>query len=686
MENNSHPQESRGASQIARTLQLPRIARLMGTVTEYFPMWMILLVGLIIFYGFVLITDDNRRDILVELTDNFNTTTEDFYDVTYEVKSEVLLVGEQYVLFDLEGTRITIDKEDVLSEEEGVLECAENAAENCLNQRGTVVTYRTLRMPDGAEPEGFVEIEGVIEPREGFGINTPGRLNVTVASGEKFLVPEDRALEISDDEDYVLACDRSTDITCTDHVGRYVRFELPYVTGQALLARVDVIIQDPEDGFLQAIRPNRVLERREGTYECPEDAPEGCQSFETTFITYPERIVGTQITRNDEERIVRTLRQQTVTIATERILDTQVGVLVECDRDIDPRCEDFEGTVIVAEGETFNGELSFDTARTYKVVLEGDEESTEFDRLDIAEEERDPAGCTPDDEGACKITIKLKDQTYSGRIVEQTDSSIVLETVPEKTVTLREDEIYREVKQTPASCALNNLGACNRGIWLTIIVTLSAYTLALIIGLLIGMCRVSSNPILHNIGALYVELIRGIPLLVLLIYFAFVVGPLVREVSESLINYDILRPLDHLETTILGDESFLSEAIMGLAVGYGAFTAEVFRAGIESIHRGQMEASRSLGMSYLQSMRYVILPQAIRVVMPPLGNEFIAMLKDSALISVLALPDLFQVARQIASREFQARPSYTTVAWMYILLTFILTRGVRWVERRSRLP
>jgi len=122
--------------------------------------------------------------------------------------------------------------------------------------------------------------------------------------------------------------------------------------------------------------------------------------------------------------------------------------------------------------------------------------------------------------------------------------------------------------------------------------------------------------------------------------------------------------------------------MIGLAFGYGAYLAEVYRSGIESIHRGQMEAARSLGMSYFQAMRYVVLPQAIRRILPPLGNDFIAMLKDSSLIAVVALPDLLQMGRLFVSRTFRAFPGYNTVALNYLLMTFVLSLIVRTIERK----
>ena len=125
-------------------------------------------------------------------------------------------------------------------------------------------------------------------------------------------------------------------------------------------------------------------------------------------------------------------------------------------------------------------------------------------------------------------------------------------------------------------------------------------------------------------------------------------------------------------------------AIAALSVTYGAFLAEIFRAGIQSIGRGQMEAARSLGMSYGQAMRYVILPQAVRNVLPALGNDFVAMVKDSSLVSVLAVRDITQMARLHAGRSFRFRESYITLAVMYLTMTVALSLLVQFVERRLR--
>ena len=123
-----------------------------------------------------------------------------------------------------------------------------------------------------------------------------------------------------------------------------------------------------------------------------------------------------------------------------------------------------------------------------------------------------------------------------------------------------------------------------------------------------------------------------------------------------------------------------------MAFGYGAYLAEVFRAGIQAIARGQMEAARSLGMSYFQAMRFVILPQAVRLVLPPLGNDFIAMLKDSSLVSVIAMAEVLQQGRLWISRNFRAFEGFNSVMLVYLVMTLMLSLLVRFVERRARLP
>jgi len=206
------------------------------------------------------------------------------------------------------------------------------------------------------------------------------------------------------------------------------------------------------------------------------------------------------------------------------------------------------------------------------------------------------------------------------------------------------------------------------GVKLTLQTTVMAFALALVLGLIGGLGRVSKNPILYAIATLYVEVIRGLPMLVIILYVGFVIGPWIRDFTDGAFNPPMLQ-----------------RAIIALGFGYGAYLTEVYRAGIQSIHRGQMEAARSLGMGYFQAMRYVILPQAFRVIMPPLVNDLSALLKDSSLIAVIALPDLLQMGRLYISRTFRAFEGYNTVALLYLVMTLILSSLSRVLERRMKI-
>ncbi len=206
------------------------------------------------------------------------------------------------------------------------------------------------------------------------------------------------------------------------------------------------------------------------------------------------------------------------------------------------------------------------------------------------------------------------------------------------------------------------------GIRLTLYTTLVAFGVALLIGLFVGLGRISHNVVIRNLAITYVEFVRGVPTLVLIFTVALVLVPAVAG------------PLGVDNRLISGN----TRAIVALAVIYGAFLAEIFRAGIESIPPGQMEAARSLGMSYVQSMRFIILPQAIRNISPALGNDFIAMLKDSSLVSVLAVHDLTHRARLYSGSTFRFRESFLVLTFTYLTLTLILSLLLRWYERRIR--
>lgn len=223
-----------------------------------------------------------------------------------------------------------------------------------------------------------------------------------------------------------------------------------------------------------------------------------------------------------------------------------------------------------------------------------------------------------------------------------------------------------------------------QGVTATVFTTIVGFTFAIIIGLIAGLGRVSKNPIIFNLSTLYVQIIRGVPILVQLLVIAFVLVP---------IGIDALNRLGATLAPVLGSENFLtmatpqgvpflSRCIIALAVAYGGFEAETFRAGIQSISRGQMEAARSLGMSYFEAMRHVILPQAIRRVLPPLGNDFISMLKDSSLVSVLGVRDITQEARLFASASFKFLETYSSLAFLYLTMTIVLSLLVKWLENK----
>jgi polar amino acid transport system permease protein len=225
-----------------------------------------------------------------------------------------------------------------------------------------------------------------------------------------------------------------------------------------------------------------------------------------------------------------------------------------------------------------------------------------------------------------------------------------------------------------------------KGITTTIQITVCGYGLGLALGLIAGLGRISRHVLWYNLATLYVQVIRGVPILVQIIYVAFVITPaaigLIHALGAALAG--VLGPDNALVNVSIRDFSYEMRVILALGVAYGGFEAETFRAGIESLGRGQMEAARSLGMTYAQAMRHVILPQAVRRVLPTLGNDLIAMLKDSSLASYLGVAEITQRAKLYASATFQATATYNTLAFTYLTLTLLLSVFVKWLERRYR--
>jgi len=210
------------------------------------------------------------------------------------------------------------------------------------------------------------------------------------------------------------------------------------------------------------------------------------------------------------------------------------------------------------------------------------------------------------------------------------------------------------------------------GIVVSILVTIITFILILVIGLIGGLGRLSKNRIVYGIFTLYVEMIRGIPLLVQLIWWYYAFPIILQRLGLDITK---LIPRDFFAVFM---------AILGLAICYGAYMSEIYRAGIQSIPKGQMEAARSLGMNYFQAMRFVILPQAVRIILPPVGNEFIALLKDSSLVSAVAVADLTRRGREFMAMSFLPLQTWIMVALLYLVMTLFAARVVGWIEKKTK--
>lgn len=222
----------------------------------------------------------------------------------------------------------------------------------------------------------------------------------------------------------------------------------------------------------------------------------------------------------------------------------------------------------------------------------------------------------------------------------------------------------------------------SKGVGITIFVTLVGFTLATLLGLLLALMALSKSIWLRQIARFYVEVVRGIPMLVLLFYIAFVGAPALAWLINSItLPFQNAGMMEEFRTR---DISLLWRAILALMIGYSAFIAEVFRAGILSVDTGQVEAAEALGLSPWQRFRLVVFPQAIRTILPPLGNDFVAMVKDSSLVSVLGVADLTQMGKVYASGSFRFFETYSIVAYIYLILTIGLSLALRRLEKRLR--
>lgn len=213
-----------------------------------------------------------------------------------------------------------------------------------------------------------------------------------------------------------------------------------------------------------------------------------------------------------------------------------------------------------------------------------------------------------------------------------------------------------------------------KGAGITLLVTVTAFAGASALGLALAMGSLSRHWLIRQAVRLYIEVMRGIPIIVLLLYVAFVGVPLMVEGWNAL-------GLPELRTR---DVPLLWRAVIALILAYASFLAEVFRAGIQSVDPGQIEAAKALGLSGAQRFRLIVLPQAFRTILPPWGNDFVAMVKDSSLVSVLGVTDVTQLGKVAAAGNFRYFETYNMVALIYLGLTITLSLALRRLERHLR--
>lgn len=233
------------------------------------------------------------------------------------------------------------------------------------------------------------------------------------------------------------------------------------------------------------------------------------------------------------------------------------------------------------------------------------------------------------------------------------------------------DELYRQIIATLA-----------KGLLVTLFVTVVAFALASALGLFVALLGLSNSKVLRQIARFYVEIIRGLPILVLLFWIAFVGAPAFVAAWNWLSTP--LQAAGLVEAMQVRDFSLLWRAIIALTIAYSSFIAEIFRAGIQAVDTGQIEAAKALGLSRYQRFRLIVWPQAFKTILPPYGNDFIAMVKDSSLVSVLGVADITQMAKVYASGSFRFFETYSIVAYVYLILTVGLSLALRSLERQLK--
>jgi polar amino acid transport system permease protein len=226
------------------------------------------------------------------------------------------------------------------------------------------------------------------------------------------------------------------------------------------------------------------------------------------------------------------------------------------------------------------------------------------------------------------------------------------------------DEVYKA-----------SLKALSKGLWVTLGVAVVAYLGACLMGLGLAVMGMSKHLFLRQAARLYIEVMRGVPIIVLLLYVAFVLAPAVVSGVNWLAGDDLIRTRD---------VPLLWRAVFALMLAYSAFLAEIFRAGLQAVDKGQIEAAMALGLNGWQRFRHVRFPQAFRLILPPLGNDFVAMVKDSSLVAVLGVSDVAQLAKVTAAGNFRYFETYNVAAFLYLFMTISLSLVLRRFETRMR--
>lgn len=239
-------------------------------------------------------------------------------------------------------------------------------------------------------------------------------------------------------------------------------------------------------------------------------------------------------------------------------------------------------------------------------------------------------------------------------------------TVPASSVKVEEGDSISEA-DVLASYKKWKTGLLIVGLWITIKLSIIATIFGILIGIIGGLFRISSNPALKWLTIVYIELIRGSPLLVQIIIWYYVLGTVINDLLASF---------------GIGRIPAFWYGVASLACFAGAYVTEIVRAGIQSIHRGQIEASRSLGMTYMQTMRHVVLPQALRRILPPLAGQFISLIKDSSLLGVIAISELLKSTREAVAASLMPFELYFLCAILYLFITFSLSMSIQYLEKR----